>query len=60
MRGLSHCISLALLTGFLLGGSCREGHLGDLSAPATAHPGADVLLLTVDTLRAQQLGIYGY
>ena len=60
MRGSSRCLRLALLTGFLLGGSCGEGHSGDLSAPAAAHRGADVLLLTVDTLRAQQLGIYGY
>ncbi len=60
MRGFSPFLSLAILAGFLLGGGCGERELSSASAPAAAHRGADVLLLTVDTLRAKHLGIYGY
>jgi choline-sulfatase len=49
---------LCLLPALLLAGACRAG--APPSATTSAGQPADVLLITIDTLRADRLGSYGY
>lgn len=56
-RGLTHCVTVAALAMFACGG-CKRNQVG--SAPVKRRRPPDVLLITIDTLRADHIGCYGY